>query len=63
MAGQIIHGNNRLWLEITDRTDVGVNLNAPLRDKNGRPNWTYDLVQEIKEGDCVFHYKSSAIMM
>jgi hypothetical protein len=37
-------------------------LNAPLYDKNGHPNWTYDLVQEIKEGDKVFHYKGSAIV-
>lgn len=53
---------NRLWLEITDRADIGANLNAPLYDKNGQPNWTYDLVQEIREGDKVFHYKSSAII-
>ena len=44
--------SNRFWLEITERADVGANLNAPLFDKNGQPNWTYDLVQEIKEGSC-----------
>ena len=55
-------GSNQFWLEITERADVGANLNAPLFDKNGRPNWTYDLVQEIKEGDKVFHYKGSAIV-
>ena len=54
--------SNRFWLEITDRADVGANLNAPLYDKNGHPNWTYDFVQEIKEGDKVFHYKGSAIV-
>lgn len=54
--------SSRLWLEITDRADVGANLNAPLFDKNGRPNWTYDLVQEIREGDKVFHYKDSSII-
>jgi hypothetical protein len=59
------HGDkriNRLWLEITDRADVGANLNAPLYNKNGQPNWTYDLVQEVKEGDKVFHYKDRAIV-
>ena len=54
--------SSRLWLEITDRADVGANLNAPLFDKNGRPNWTYDLVQEIREGDKVFHYKDASII-
>jgi hypothetical protein len=58
-------GNERtdhLWLEITDRADIGANLNAPLYDKNGQPNWTYDLVQMISNGDKVLHYKNSAII-
>jgi hypothetical protein len=62
MAEQGDARSNRLWLEITDRADVGANLNAPLYDKNGQPNWTYDLVRDIREGDKIFHYKNSAII-
>jgi hypothetical protein len=31
-------------------------------DKDGQPKWTYDLVQEVREGDKIFHYKGSAIV-
>jgi hypothetical protein len=62
MAEQRDAKNSGLWLEITDRDDIGANLNAPLYDKNGESNWSYDLVQEIREGDKVFHYKNSAII-
>lgn len=44
------------WLEITDRADLGVDLNAPQRADNGREFWGYSLIQEVKDGDVVFHY-------
>jgi hypothetical protein len=44
------------WLEITDRTNLGVDLNAPQRRDDGREFWGYSLINEISDGDIVFHY-------
>ena len=44
------------WLEITDRTDLGRDLNAPQTDDAGRQHWSYSLVTEANSGDVVFHY-------
>src|SRR5687767_3993864 len=44
------------WLEITDRPDLGTDLNAPQHDETGRPTWSYELVKEPADGDVVFHY-------
>lgn len=46
----------RFWLEITDRTDLGIDLNAPKFGANGREQWHYSLIHEVSEGDLVFHY-------
>jgi hypothetical protein len=48
--------SERYWLETTDRTDLGVDLNAPQADDSGRERWSYALICEIEEGDVVFHY-------
>lgn len=32
-------GSERFWLEITDRTDIGVNLTAPKQDDTGNEYW------------------------
>jgi hypothetical protein len=48
----------RLWLETTDRSDFGVDLNAPQQDDSGRDRWSYSLINEIGDGDVVFHYHS-----
>jgi hypothetical protein len=46
----------RFWLEITDRSDIGTDLNAPQRRDDGREYWGYSLLCEVAEGDLVFHY-------
>src|SRR5262245_10930888 len=51
----------RFWMEITARENIGANLNAPQRDKNGNPYWSYSLIKEISAGDVVFHYHSDAL--
>jgi hypothetical protein len=46
----------RFWLEITDRTDLGVDLKAPQAGDNGREVWSYSLVNDVEDDDVVFHY-------
>lgn len=48
------------WLEITDRSDIGVDLNAPQRKDDGTEYWGYSLIKEVREGDVVFHYRKGA---
>jgi hypothetical protein len=49
------------WLEITDRDDLGVDLNAPqTRDGSDAPHWSYDLINEIDDGDIVLHFHKPA---
>jgi hypothetical protein len=50
----------RYWLEITDRTDLGVDLNAPQTGRDGKPVWHYSLLNEVRDGDIVFHYHKEA---
>jgi hypothetical protein len=47
--------DERYWLETTDRSNIGVDLNAPQRDERGE-RWSYSLIHEIRDGDVVFHY-------
>jgi hypothetical protein len=46
------------WLEITDRDDLGRDLNAPQRGEEDRPHWSYEFVTLVEQGDVVIHYKS-----
>lgn len=46
----------RIWLESTDRADLGANLHAPQMDDSGAPNWRYTLLCEVQEGDVVYHW-------
>jgi len=46
----------RFWLEITRRPDIGVNLKAPQTAENGQPYWSYSLITHLRPGDVVFHY-------
>ena len=48
--------NEKYWLEITDRKDLGIDLRAPQRARNGREKWHYSLINEVQNGDIVFHY-------
>jgi hypothetical protein len=45
-------------LETTDRPDVGIDLNAPEVNEEGKSYWSYDFVREVAEGDLVFHYET-----
>jgi hypothetical protein len=49
-------GDEIFWMEITDRVDLGADLNAPQLADNGHEYWSYSLIREIKDGDVVFHY-------
>jgi hypothetical protein len=53
------HADERYWMEVTGRGDVGADLHAPQRDDAGHENWTYALVREVADGDVVFHYEKS----
>lgn len=44
------------WMEITERENLGEDLNAPQLADNGREFWGYSLIGEISDGDVVFHY-------
>lgn len=46
----------RYWMEITDRTNLGDDLLAPKVDDRGHPYWSYNLVNQVREGDIVLHW-------
>ncbi len=46
----------RYWVEITDRTNLGADLVAPQFDEDGHSYWGYDFVNDVAEGDVVLHY-------
>jgi hypothetical protein len=46
----------RYWVEITDRAELGSDLVAPQFDEDGHSYWSYDLVNEVAEGGVVPHY-------
>lgn len=50
--------DERYWMEVTNRPDLGTDLNAPLYDDSGKENWRYTLLRELRRGDTVFHYHS-----
>lgn len=47
----------RFWLETTDRSDVGVDLNAPAHDDAGNRHAAYAIITAVKASDIVFHYE------
>lgn len=49
------------WIETTDREDLGVDLNAPQADESGRVNWRYSLINEVGDGDVVYHYRKQEL--
>lgn len=49
------------WMEITDRHDLGTDLNAPERTEKDRDYWSYDFVREVREGDVVLHYRARPV--
>jgi hypothetical protein len=48
-------------MEITDREDLGVDLNAPTLNGAGREEWGYTLVTETRPGDIVLHWHRSLV--
>lgn len=44
------------WLEVTDRNDLGVDLNAPRFREDGNEYYGYSLIQAVSDSDIVFHY-------
>lgn len=48
--------NERYWLEITNRADIGTNLLAPQTNDRGEEYWSYALVREARPGDLVLHW-------
>jgi hypothetical protein len=48
--------NQRFWVEITDRADLGKNIIAPQRAQAGKNTPGYDLLNFVHEGDIVFHW-------
>jgi hypothetical protein len=44
------------WLEITDRKDLGTDLNSPQYRDDGKEYYGYSLINKIKDGDKIFHY-------
>ena len=46
----------RFWLEITDRDDIGVDLHCPQRDSAGKRSPGFSLIWWVDVGDIVFHY-------
>lgn len=51
--------NERYWMEITSRPDLGADLRAPQSGSGGRVPWHYALVAETMPGDVVFHWYDS----
>lgn len=46
----------RFWLEVTGRSDLGANLKAPQTNEHGHEFWSYSLLNALNIGDIVFHY-------
>jgi hypothetical protein len=51
----------RFWMEITDRSDLGEDLNAPTLNGAGREEWGYTLVTETRPGDIVLHWHKTLL--
>lgn len=52
--------DENLFMEITRRDDVGVDLKAPLAARGGVDTPGYALVNAVKAGDVIIHYDSAA---
>jgi hypothetical protein len=50
----------RYWMEITDRENLGANLIAPTLAKGDKESFSYTLVSHVQPGDVVFHWWSRA---
>jgi len=50
------NGSENLWVEITDRSDLGKNIIAPKRAQQGKVTPGYELLKHVTEGDLIFHW-------
>lgn len=48
--------SENLWVEITDRSDLGKNIIAPMRAQQGKVTPGYELLKHVAEGDRVLHW-------
>tara|TARA_B100002052_G_C15696156_1_gene512940 strand:- start:48 stop:596 length:549 start_codon:yes stop_codon:yes gene_type:complete len=48
--------SENLWIEITDRDDIGSNLKAPVTNQKGDEYWSYSFLKSLQPGDIIFHY-------
>lgn len=48
--------DERYWIEITGREDIGADLHAPSSNENADGFWSYDLIHRVRPGDVVYHY-------
>lgn len=48
--------SENLWVEITDRNDLGSNIKAPVSAQKGKKTSGYELPKYVKEGDVVLHW-------
>lgn len=48
--------SENLWVEITDRSDLGNNIIAPIRAQQGKVTPGYELLKHVTEGDVVLHW-------
>ena len=46
----------KYWIEVTKRPDIGADLKAPKFDDNGDDYYSYSFVKFVRDGDIVFHY-------
>ena len=53
--------DQRYWMEITDRLDLGADLLAPKARSDGKPYWGYELITYGQPGDVVYHWHSSLL--
>ena len=51
--------DERYWMEITARTDIGADLHAPVVNEASGSFWSYDLITDPRPGDLVYHYDSN----
>lgn len=54
------NSQEKYWIELTDRRDIGFNLKAPQYNENGEEFWGYSLIKYVSSGDIVFHYDKKA---
>lgn len=48
--------SENLWVEITNRNDLGSNIKAPISAQKDKKTYGYELPKYVKEGDVVLHW-------